>query len=132
MKGWVGLAAILYVGVAIAQGGGAIAGDERQYEFSAKSCPDGTQPSDPVPVRTPPPEYPVEARRARIHGTVWVEGRIVRNGQVVDVRVRQGVHRLLDDATVKAVSAWRYEPGRCGSSEVEVFVVTSATFSLAR
>ena len=99
-------------------------------EFSSKPCADGSQPRDPVPIRNPPPDYPAKARAARIQGTVIVSGRILRTGFVVDLKVLRGVHQLLDDATVKAVSEWRYEPAMCGDTPVEVFVSTSATFSL--
>jgi TonB family protein len=111
---------------------GAFAQDPHQYEFSGKPCADGSKPHDPVPLRTPAPEYPLEARRARLQGTVWVDGRVLKNGQVVDVKIKQGVHRLLDEATLRAVSGWRYEPATCGDQPVDVVLLTYARFTLEK
>ena len=64
-----------------------------------------------VPLDTPSPAYPEEARREHLEGTVIVEIRIDRSGRVETARVTQGSGKsILDDAAVAAVRKWSYRP----------------------
>jgi TonB family protein len=58
------------------------------------------------------PEYTAEAKRAKIQGTVILEGMIGEDGRVSDVEVVKGLHRGLDKAAVDALLQWRFEPAR--------------------
>jgi len=58
------------------------------------------------------PIYPNPMKTAGITGTVWVEFVVDENGRVHDVHVVKSTNRGFDDATIAAVSAWKFEPGK--------------------
>ncbi|HEY7817882.1 MAG TPA: TonB family protein, partial [Vicinamibacteria bacterium] len=55
------------------------------------------------------PEYPEEARRAQVSGTVVLELTVDRGGNVTGVRVIESIP-LLDQAAIDAVREWKYAP----------------------
>jgi len=58
-----------------------------------------------------PPVYPSKASMSRKEGWVELEFTVSQTGQVKDVMVRAAsIPGLFDDAAVKAVSQWRYQP----------------------
>jgi TonB family protein len=71
----------------------------------------------PVPkaeltVYAPNPEYPPEARQARIAGNGWFRLDFTKTGRVTQVRVlRSTGNRLLDAAAVQTLLHWRFKPG---------------------
>jgi len=50
-------------------------------------------------------KYPKDALEAGLQGTVYVQYVVAVDGAVQDVKVKRGVHPLLDKAAVKAVQA---------------------------
>jgi len=57
------------------------------------------------------PTYPMRAVNAKIEGWVDVEFTVAETGKVKDVRVRASSNPgVFDDAALKAVSQWRYQP----------------------
>jgi TonB family protein len=61
--------------------------------------------------RTVPPEYPEAARRKKIEGWVEVAFTVTPNGTVEDVQVRNASPAdVFDEAAVRAVKQWRFEP----------------------
>jgi protein TonB len=114
----------------------------------------GTAPSAPVPakaaeptpakrIRVPtrvaeanlihdvPPQYPPEAGRARIEGSVVLMAVIDKDGTVKDVRVESGL-ALLAQAAIDAVKQWRYKPYLIDGEPVEVDSRITINFSLSR
>jgi TonB family protein len=65
-----------------------------------------------------PPEYPQEALRARLEGTVSVRAVIGRDGAIADAQIVTGP-ALLAAASQTAIRAWRYEPTLLGGQAVE-------------
>jgi TonB family protein len=57
------------------------------------------------------PDYPHNARVARVQGQVLLKATITETGKVEDIVVVEG-HPLLIEAAVAAVSRWRYEPAK--------------------
>jgi TonB family protein len=55
------------------------------------------------------PEYPEDARKAKVSGTVVLELTVDREGNVTDVRVIESIP-LLDQAAIDAVRDWKYAP----------------------
>ena len=55
------------------------------------------------------PEYPEEARQARIQGTVILQVRIDKEGNVVNLELISG-HPMLAPAAIEAVRQWKYRP----------------------
>lgn len=64
-----------------------------------------------VPVRQPPPAYPRQALRRGESGEVLVRVVVGTDGRPSQVQVaRSSSHRALDQAAVKAVRRWRFQP----------------------
>jgi protein TonB len=83
---------------------------------------DGTslEPVEPPPVLQKlkvvdmrPPDYPPRCRRMGIEGTVRVRALVAEDGRVVQALVaRTSGDESLDEAAVRAVRGWRFEPAR--------------------
>jgi periplasmic protein TonB len=78
-----------------------------------------------------PPNYPPEAGRARIEGTVVLFAVIGKDGTVEDVRVKSGLS-LLAQAAIEAVKQWRYRPYLLNGEPVEVDSQITINFTLSR
>jgi protein TonB len=70
----------------------------------------GGQLKEPRLIRRVEPIYPQLAVDANIRGTVILEAVVAADGLVAEVKVLRSVHRLLDEAAIKAVRQWQYEP----------------------
>lgn len=67
--------------------------------------------SAPRPVHSPAPVYPRSALRRRLSGEVLVRVMVDETGHPADVRVlRSSSHRALDEAALRAVLDWRFQP----------------------
>jgi protein TonB len=81
----------------------------------------------------PKPDYPPDARRQRQEGVVVVNVEVEADGRAGDVNVsRSSGFPLLDDAAVRAVRRWLFEPARAGGLPVASRVDVPVRFSLAR
>jgi TonB family protein len=56
------------------------------------------------------PEYPIDARKNLLGGTVLLEAIIDKQGNVLTVKVLEGEHEILNEAAIDAVKQWKYEP----------------------
>jgi TonB family protein len=94
-----------------------------------KVGPDVTPPrriaGDPAP-------YPEKARRLRLYGTVTVSLIVDANGTPADVHVVESAGSILDEAVLKAVRTWRFEPARKGGVRVKVRWTVKVTFRAGR
>jgi len=77
------------------------------------------------------PQYPPEAGRARIEGTVVLLAVIGTDGSVKDVRVENGLP-ILVQAAIDAVKQWRYKPYLVDGEPVEVDSRITINFTLTR
>ncbi len=77
------------------------------------------------------PQYPAEAGRARIEGTVVLMAVIGTDGSVQDVRVESGLP-MLAQAAIDAVRQWRYKPYMIDGEPVEVDSRITINFTLSR
>src|SRR5215469_6187673 len=77
-----------------------------------------------------PPQYPPEAGRARIEGTVVLMAVIGKDGIVQDVRVESGLP-ILAQAAIDAVRQWRYRPYLLNGEPVEVDSRITINFTLS-
>ena len=77
------------------------------------------------------PQYPPEAGRARIEGTVVLMALIGKDGSVQDVRVESGLP-LLAQAAIDAVKQWRYRPYLLNGEPIEVDSRITINFTLSR
>jgi protein TonB len=83
----------------------------------------------PVPLHTPPPQYPLIAQRLRVEGIVHLEAIIGADGTVSNLRYVDGP-ALLTSAALAAVRQWRYQPPTLNGDPVEMEMVVSVIFKL--
>ena len=76
------------------------------------------------------PQYPPEAGRARIEGTVVLMAVIGKDGTVKDVRIENGLP-ILAQAAIDAVKQWRYKPYMIEGEPVEVDSRITINFTLS-
>lgn len=76
------------------------------------------------------PIYPHEARRDGRSGTVNVEFTVDESGRVIDPRVVSSTDRVFEDATLRAVSNWRFAPGKRDARIVRFRMAVPVVFNL--
>ena len=76
------------------------------------------------------PQYPPEAGRARIEGTVVLMAVIGTDGSVKDVRLESGLP-ILAQAAIDAVKQWHYKPYMVDGEPVEVDSRITINFTLS-
>ncbi len=84
----------------------------------------------PVKIFSPQPQYTEEARRARIQGVVIVQAIIDCRGDVTDVTILKGLPLGLSEATVAAISQWRFHPATLNGMAVSVYYNLTVNFRL--
>ncbi len=112
---------------------------------STRSAPVPAKTPDPTPVKRMriasrvaeanlihdvAPQYPQEAGRARIEGTVVLMAVIGTDGTVKDVRIESGLP-ILAQAAINAVKQWRYKPYMIDGEPVEVDSRITINFNLS-
>ena len=85
---------------------------------------------EPVEISRVQPIYPEAARKMRIQGIVTLEAIISKEGTVKSVRVLRGVDPLLDNASMRAVQQWKYQPATFEGRPVPVYLTVRMTFGL--
>lgn len=79
----------------------------------------------------PPPKYPRVAKRRGYQGTVVLSVFVSEDGRVENLWVyTSSGYRLLDNAAIKAVKKWTFEPGIRGNKKVEMSVNIPVRFEL--
>jgi periplasmic protein TonB len=85
-----------------------------------------------VPARyrsTPRPTYPEDARQQGIEGTALLSVQVLADGRVGDVSVKTtSGSTILDEAAVRAVRRWTFEPARRGPRAVDSLVELPVSF----
>ena len=84
---------------------------------------------EPRKLKDVAPEYPEEAKKARIQGVVILECTISPKGRVVDVKVMRGVPGL-DKAAIDAVRQWEYSPTLVDGQAVSLIMNVTVNFRL--
>jgi protein TonB len=77
-----------------------------------------------------PPEYPKEAYKKHIQGTVVLHGVISKEGEVAEVSVVSG-DPMLAPAAIDAVKQWKYKPYLLNGNPVEVETQFQLNFTLS-
>lgn len=75
------------------------------------------------------PQYPYQAQRTRLHGTVLLEATIAKDGHVSNVKQTNG-SEVLGRAAMDAVRQWRYKPYLLNGQPIEVQTQVSIDFKL--
>ena len=83
----------------------------------------------PTKTKDVKPEYPADARSARVEGVVIIEAVIGADGKVMDAKVLRSVARL-DQAALDAVKQWEYSPTLLNGKPVPVVMTVTVNFKL--
>ena len=80
------------------------------------------------------PAYTAEAMRAKIQGEVEIEGTVMPDGTLTDLRIVRSLDKThgLDQKALEAVKLWKFRPGRLKSTgePVPIIVTIALTFTL--
>jgi TonB family protein len=76
------------------------------------------------------PTYSPEAMKAKVQGEVVLKTVVSQKGEPTDIRVVQSLEESLDKEAVKALTGWRFEPGRRNGDPVRVEVDITVTFKI--
>ena len=98
--------------------------------FGAGAIPVTEPELRPRPLRRVEPIYPARMLELGVEGRVTVEFIVERDGTVGDVRIVQGAHPDLEEATIGAVRQWTFVPGTKDGAPVAVVVRVTVTFKL--
>ncbi|MGH7845225.1 MAG: energy transducer TonB [Candidatus Binatia bacterium] len=80
----------------------------------------------------PVPEYPERARRQGWEGTVLLDVLITREGKPEKIEIKQSSgFEILDKAAIQAVTGWRFQPARYGTTALEGWVKVPIVFRLS-
>lgn len=74
--------------------------------------------------------YTEIARRAGVEGTVYIQAKISKNGDVVEVKVLKGLGAGLDDEALNAVKTTKFIPGKQRGRAVNVMMTIPVKFVL--
>ncbi len=84
----------------------------------------------PECIHCPPPEYTNAARKVKFTGTVVLMVTVTEEGRASDIGVIKGVPYGLNEAAIKAVSAWSFRPATYGGKPIATRVPIETTFRL--
>jgi protein TonB len=98
-------------------------------------------PPPPAPVKAafggigyknnPEPEYPAQAVRQGLQGTVILRVRVLANGTADTVEVlKTSGRKLLDDAAIATVQRWQFAPSTRGGEPIDGFATVPIEFKL--
>ncbi len=90
----------------------------------------GSGVSPPTLIRRVDPEYSVEARKARLTGTVLLRVIVGTDGKASDLKVLRSLGLGLDERAIAAVSAWEFGPGKKDGQPVNVQAQIEVNFGI--
>jgi protein TonB len=80
----------------------------------------------------PAPDYPALAQDRGLQGQVVLKVRVLASGKPDNVAVEKSSgHKILDDAAVKAVTAWSFDPAKRGQTPIDGWVKVPLNFKLS-
>jgi len=88
-------------------------------------------PAAPLYRQNPPPPYPRIAKARGYQGRTLLNVLVGRDGRVLDAAVAASSgYGLLDEAALKAVAEWIFEPAKSGGETVEMWVKVPIRFQI--
>ena len=85
----------------------------------------------PVPIVTVAPDYPDDMRKFEISGQVMLDFIVDANGDVRDAHPFSSTQYRFEDNAVKAVSQWKFKPGKWHGRSVTTHVRMPIKFTLS-
>ena len=86
--------------------------------------------NSPRALRQTPPLYPFEAKRNGLSGEVLIEFTVDESGAVREPHVVRSSDRVFEEAALRAVARWQFEPGRRDGRIVRFRMALPMVFSL--
>lgn len=85
---------------------------------------------NPVPVKTPPPEYPDSMKRQGVSGVVAVSIVIDEKGAVMSTAVAKSSQAEFEAPALDAVKKWKFKPAQKDGVPVKMKVTIPIRFNL--
>ncbi|MFT3783622.1 MAG: energy transducer TonB [Nibricoccus sp.] len=85
---------------------------------------------NPVPVKTPPPEYPYQMKRDGVTGVVAVTIVVDEKGAVATATVAKSSHADFEASAIEAVKKWKFKPAQKDGAPVKMRVTIPIRFNL--
>lgn len=85
---------------------------------------------NPIPVKTPPPVYPLDLKRAGTSGIVVVSIVIDEAGLVTDATVVKSTNVGFEENAVASIKKWKFKPGKVDGTPVKVRVSVPMKFDV--
>jgi len=85
---------------------------------------------NPVPVKTPPPEYPDSMKRQGVSGVVAVSIVIDETGAVMSTTVAKSSQPEFEAPALNAVKKWKFKPAQKDGVPVKMKVTVPIRFNL--
>jgi protein TonB len=83
-------------------------------------------------LNNPAPEYPALAQDRGLQGRVILKVHVLATGKPDNIAIgKSSGHKILDDAAIKAVLAWTFDPAKRGQTPVEGWVSVPLNFKLS-
>ncbi len=101
---------------------------QSSISFAPETKPPTVQNSPPLLISKVEPEYSLEARKAKIEGSVLLRFIVDLNGRARDIRVIRGLGFGLDENAMRAVSEWRFRPAIKDGVPVEYTAMAEVSF----
>lgn len=80
----------------------------------------------------PAPDYPALAQDRGLQGQVVLKVHVLASGKADNVAVdKSSGHKILDDAAIKAVLAWSFDPAKRGQTPIDGWVKVPLNFKLS-
>jgi protein TonB len=77
------------------------------------------------------PQYPTEAKSHGLTGKVTVEFVVDEGGRVLAPRIVESTDHIFNEAAIRAVAKWRFEPGRASGRIVRFRMMVPIVFNLS-
>ncbi len=77
------------------------------------------------------PQYPPELKRNKVQGEVTLQFLIRANGRTDNIRVESSTNPAFEEAAIRAVRKWIFQPGEKGGEAVTVRVRQKIPFTIS-
>ncbi len=84
---------------------------------------------NPVPVKTPPPDYPADLRKDGVSGVAVVTMVIDENGDVLAAESNKATNEGFKEPAVAAVKKWKFNPAKVAGKPCKVKVAIPIRFA---